>query len=83
MADIPLLDEAAELLGEDNRAQRARAERERRERVEYAEGVVDLLSRDLQAPEVLLGGNHAEIRRWREQAARAKTARLRPDLLKS
>jgi len=32
-------------------------------------------------PEVLLGGNHEEIRKWREKAAREKTARLRPDLL--
>lgn len=33
------------------------------------------------APEVLLGGNHAEIAKWRRQAARDKTARNRPDLL--
>ena len=33
------------------------------------------------APEVLLSGNHEEIRRWRGRAAREKTARLRPDLL--
>jgi tRNA (guanine37-N1)-methyltransferase len=32
-------------------------------------------------PEVLLGGNHEEIRRWRVRAAREKTARVRPDLL--
>jgi tRNA (guanine37-N1)-methyltransferase len=32
-------------------------------------------------PEVLLGGNHEEIRQWRRQAALEKTARLRPDLL--
>lgn len=32
-------------------------------------------------PEVLLGGNHAEIRRWRREAALAKTGRNRPDLL--
>jgi tRNA (guanine37-N1)-methyltransferase len=38
--------------------------------------------RGWKAPEVLLGGNHAEIRKWRRQAALAKTARLRPDLLK-
>jgi tRNA G37 N-methylase TrmD len=30
---------------------------------------------------VLLNGNHEEIRRFRRQAAREKTARLRPDLL--
>lgn len=39
--------------------------------------------RGWRAPEVLLGGNHAEIREWRRRAAREKTARLRPDLLKS
>jgi tRNA (guanine37-N1)-methyltransferase len=32
-------------------------------------------------PEVLLGGNHAEIARWRRRAALRKTARNRPDLL--
>jgi tRNA (guanine37-N1)-methyltransferase len=37
--------------------------------------------RGWKAPDVLLGGNHAEIRKWRKQAAREKTARLRPDLL--
>ena len=37
--------------------------------------------RGLRVPEVLLSGNHAEIRRWRRQAAIEKTARLRPDLL--
>jgi tRNA (guanine37-N1)-methyltransferase len=37
--------------------------------------------RGWKAPDVLLGGNHAEIRKWRKQAAREKTARLRPDLV--
>jgi tRNA (guanine37-N1)-methyltransferase len=32
-------------------------------------------------PEVLIGGNHEEIRRWRRRAALAKTLRNRPDLL--
>jgi tRNA (guanine-N1)-methyltransferase len=32
-------------------------------------------------PEVLIGGNHAEIRKWRESAAVEKTKRLRPDLM--
>lgn len=36
--------------------------------------------RGWKVPEVLLSGNHAEIRRWRLQAAVEKTARLRPDL---
>lgn len=42
VADVPLLDEAAELLGEDDSAARARAEAERQERVAYAQGVLDL-----------------------------------------
>ena len=33
-------------------------------------------------PEVLQNGNHADIRRWRAEAAKAKTWRNRPDLLK-
>ncbi|WP_064458757.1 HelD family protein [Streptomyces hygroscopicus] len=41
-ADIPLLDEAAELLGHDDSAARARAEAERQERIDYAQGVLDL-----------------------------------------
>ena len=41
-ADVPLLDEAAELLGEDDRVSRARAERERSSQVAYAQGVLDV-----------------------------------------
>src|SRR5258708_25402137 len=37
--------------------------------------------RGWRVPEVLLGGNHEEIRKWRRKAAIDKTARLRPDLL--
>ncbi len=36
--------------------------------------------RGWRVPEVLLSGNHEQIRRWRETAALEKTARLRPDL---
>jgi tRNA (guanine37-N1)-methyltransferase len=36
--------------------------------------------RGWKVPEVLLGGNHQEIKRWRRAAAREKTERLRPDL---
>lgn len=39
--------------------------------------------RGWQVPETLLGGNHAEIKRWREKAARAKSERQRPELLRS
>jgi tRNA (guanine37-N1)-methyltransferase len=37
--------------------------------------------RGWKVPEVLLNGNHEEIRRFRQRIAREKTARLRPDLL--
>jgi tRNA (guanine37-N1)-methyltransferase len=37
--------------------------------------------RGWRVPEVLLSGNHEEIRRWRLEAALEKTARLRPELI--
>ncbi|MEU0068642.1 ATP-dependent DNA helicase [Streptomyces sp. NPDC006332] len=42
VSDVPLLDEAAELLGEDDRLARARAERERETQIAYAQGVLDV-----------------------------------------
>jgi len=71
-ADVPLLDEAAELLGEDDRAARRRAKRERQEQIAYAQGVLDIVSRDLEDdPEILmaydllnadrLAGRHEEL----------------------
>ncbi|MDE3194739.1 MAG: tRNA (guanosine(37)-N1)-methyltransferase TrmD, partial [Acidobacteriota bacterium] len=54
----------------------------------FEEGILDCPQwtrpadfRGWKAPDVLLGGNHAEIRRWRREAAIAKTKRLRPDLI--
>jgi tRNA (guanine37-N1)-methyltransferase len=38
--------------------------------------------RGWKAPQVLLDGNHAEIRKFRREAALEKTRRLRPDLLR-
>lgn len=37
--------------------------------------------RGWKVPDVLLSGNHEEIRRWRQRAAKDKTVRLRPDLV--
>ncbi|HEY3211671.1 MAG TPA: tRNA (guanosine(37)-N1)-methyltransferase TrmD [Actinomycetota bacterium] len=37
--------------------------------------------RGMRVPETLLSGNHAEIDRWRREAALEKTRRNRPDLL--
>jgi DNA helicase IV len=42
-ADVPLLDELAELLGEDDTAAVRAAARQRREAVEYAEGVLEIV----------------------------------------
>lgn len=36
--------------------------------------------RGMLVPDVLVGGNHGEIERWRREAAEAKTRRNRPDL---
>lgn len=38
--------------------------------------------RDHRVPEILLSGNHGEIRKWREKKAIEVTSRKRPDLLK-
>ena len=37
--------------------------------------------RGWRVPEILIGGNHAEVAKWRQQQAREKTRRNRPDLL--
>ena len=38
--------------------------------------------RGMPVPEVLVNGNHDEIRRWRRRQALQKTLRNRPDLLR-
>jgi tRNA (guanine37-N1)-methyltransferase len=38
--------------------------------------------RGMAVPDALLSGNHAEVERWRREAAQEKTRRNRPDLLK-
>jgi DNA helicase IV len=53
-ADVPLLDEAAELLGEDDAAVKALAERQRRAQVAYSQGVLDILGRDLDDDDEIL-----------------------------
>jgi len=56
----------------------------------FSEGLLDYPQytrppefRGLKVPEVLLSGNHAEIAKWRKEAAIEKTRRKRPDLLES
>ena len=54
-ADIPLLDEAAELLGDNDRAIRAAAaKRRRREEEAYAQGVLEIIGRDEEDDEEML-----------------------------
>ncbi len=55
-ADVPLLDEAAELLGEDDRAARAAAARRRRQEEAYAQGVLEIIGRDEDDDEEILMG---------------------------
>ncbi|MFC5635007.1 HelD family protein [Streptomyces bullii] len=79
VADVPLLDEAAELLGEDDRLARERAERERQAQIAYAQGVLDVsyASRtyefedkeedDPEASEVLLAHDIIDAERFAER----------------
>jgi DNA helicase IV len=55
-ADVPLLDEAAELLGEDDRASRAARARRRRPEEAYAQGVRAIIGRDEEDDEEILMG---------------------------
>ena len=54
----------------------------------FSEGLLDFPHytrppeyRGMRVPEILLGGHHGEIERWRRRAAVEKTRRNRPDLL--
>jgi tRNA (guanine37-N1)-methyltransferase len=58
------------------------------ERDSFAAGILDhphytrpAEFRGMKVPEILLGGNHAQIERWRRRQALEKTLRVRPDLL--
>jgi len=59
------------------------------ERESFEDGVLDYPHytrpsefRGMAVPNVLLSGDHAEVERWRREAAEEKTRRNRPDLLK-
>ena len=54
----------------------------------FVDGLLDcphytrpVLYEDMAVPDVLLSGNHAEIRRWRLQQSLGRTEQRRPDLL--
>jgi tRNA (guanine37-N1)-methyltransferase len=49
--------------------------------LEYPQYTRPVEFRGAMVPEVLQNGHHAEIERWRQEQARAKTQRNRPDLL--
>ncbi|MBZ6130628.1 AAA family ATPase [Streptomyces olivaceus] len=76
VADVPLLDEAAELLGVDDRVARSRAEREREEQIAYAQGVLDVSyasrtyefeDKDEEESEVLLAHDIIDAERFAER----------------
>ncbi len=49
--------------------------------LEYPSYTKPAIWRDLEVPEVLRSGNHAEIAKWRKEQALERTKRIRPDLL--
>lgn len=58
------------------------------EKETFSEGIFDFPNytqprnfRGMEVPEVLLGGNHAEIESWRREKALEKTKRIRKDLI--
>nr|WP_249713970.1 ATP-binding domain-containing protein [Micromonospora sp. NBRC 107566] len=82
-ADVPLLDEAAELLGDDDRDAAVLAERRRRQRTAYAEGALEILhgSRPIDVedeidPEILTATDLIDASRLgeRQEAADRRTA---------
>jgi DNA helicase IV len=75
-ADVPLLDEAAELLGEDDSAFRAANALEKQERIAYAQGVLELSygsrtqefeDRDTEESEVLAAHDIIDAERFAER----------------
>ncbi|MFK4068847.1 HelD family protein [Streptomyces sp. NPDC029674] len=79
-ADVPLLDEAAELLGHDDSAERAAAEAERARQIAYAQGVLDVSrasrtyefeDKDEDDAEVLLAHNIIDAERMAERQEEA------------
>jgi DNA helicase IV len=83
-ADVPLLDEAAELLGTDDTAKRAAARRRRRQQEAYAQGVLEIIGRHEDAdPEALMGADlldaAALAARFDEDAARTPAERAAAD----
>ncbi|MFD4225676.1 HelD family protein [Streptomyces sp. NPDC058545] len=72
-ADVPLLDETAELLGQDNREAEAAAAAERAEGVAYAQGVLDLAAGEGEDEESLTGMLDAETLADRHEERMVRT----------
>jgi DNA helicase IV len=75
-ADVPLLDEAVELLGFDEEAELRRLEAALREQEDYAQGALDIVAgsrpldlEDEQDPEILLATDLLDARRLAERQA--------------
>src|SRR5260370_1141693 len=67
-ADVPLLDEAAELLGEDDRAVKAAARRQREQEEAYARGVLEIIGRgEEDDPDILMGADMLDAARLAER----------------
>jgi tRNA (guanine37-N1)-methyltransferase len=50
--------------------------------VEYPQYTRPPRYRDWEVPEILLGGDHDKIKKWREEKSKEKTIRKRPDLIR-
>ncbi|MQA08065.1 MAG: AAA family ATPase [Pseudonocardiaceae bacterium] len=71
-ADAPLLDEAAELLGEHDPEAAAREERQRRQAIDYAQGVLDIMELEDDAdPDILMATDLLDAYRLAERHERA------------
>src|SRR5262249_53301448 len=67
-ADVPLLDEAAELLGEDDRAEKAAARRRREQEGADAHGGLEIIRRgEEDDPEILMGADMLDAARLAER----------------
>jgi DNA helicase IV len=80
-ADVPLLDEAAELLGSDGSAEAAREAAALREELQYAQGVLDILDLDedldselLRATDLIDADRLADRQRHRHYGSTAERA---------
>jgi tRNA (guanine37-N1)-methyltransferase len=85
LLDFPQYTRPVEIRAESERSAKALAEREgsAKASAEREGSATALAERVLRVPDVLVSGNHAEIRRWRKRQALGRTLTERPDLLAS